>query len=567
MHEYAGASFTAHKGVVYFCHFLDQRVYAVCPGKEPFPLTPESRWRYADLQVDPWRRQLIAVAEDHSSGGEARNFITAIDLEGKRERQVLCEGHDFFASPRLSPDGAKLAWLSWDHPNMPWDSTTLWVAAFDESGRLKAPQKVAGGEGESIFQPEWSPDGTLHFVSDKTGWWNLYRLRESGLEPLCPMDAEFGLPQWVFGLSTYAFDPKGRLLCTYLKDGFGNLAWCESGRLIPIPSPFQDFQLLKAGKSAAAFIGGSPSRAPEVVRVDFTTLETATVRRCREDSIDRGFLSIPQALRFPSVGGREAHAFFYPPCNRDFEASDSGELPPLMVISHGGPTGASSPTLDLSRQFWTSRGFAILDVNYGGSTGYGRKYRDLLKGNWGIIDVEDCIEGARYLAAQRLVDGNRMLIRGGSAGGYTTLCALTFHQVFCAGASYFGVSDLKALLADTHKFESRYDAFLIGPPETSAKLYQERSPIHHTDRLNCPIILFQGLEDRVVPPNQSEMIFEAARQKKLPVAYLPFPGEQHGFRKAENIARAIQAELYFYSRILGFTPAEPIAPVRIENLD
>lgn len=569
VHEYGGGAFTAHRGTLFFVNFSDQRVYRLAEGAEPRPLTPASAWRYADLQVDARRRRIIAVAEDHGGPGEARNFLAAFDWDGSplASPRALAEGHDFFAAPRLSPDGDQLAWLTWDHPQMPWDSSLLWVAPLDESGTPGALTRVTRGGEEAIFQPTWSPQGVLHFVSDRTGWWNLYRLRGENTEALLPMEAEFGLPQWVFGMSTYAFDPQGRILCSYLKDGMATLAWLDGdpARLNPIATDYREFQFVKSGTRSAAFIAGAPSLVSRIARLDFATGKIETVRSSRESSFPEGFLSFAEPISFPSANGRTAHGFFYAPRNQDF-AADPKEVPPLIVISHGGPTGAATPTLALGIQYWTSRGFAVLDVNYGGSTGYGREYRNLLRHQWGIVDVEDCLAGATHLAAAGRADRNRLMIRGGSAGGYTTLCALTFHSLFRAGASHFGVSDIEALLKDTHKFESRYDHFLIGPYHTSQHLYRQRSPIHSTDRLNCPLILFQGLEDKVVPPNQAEMFFEAAKKKGLPVAYVPFEGEQHGFRKAENIARSLEAELYFYSRVFGFETAEQIPPVRIENL-
>jgi dipeptidyl aminopeptidase/acylaminoacyl peptidase len=450
---------------------------------------------------------------------------------------------------------------------MPWDGTELWVGEFMGDGGLGRTERVAGGEHESIFQPEWSPDGLLHFVSDRTGWWNLYRWRDRHIEPLCMMPAEFGRPQWVFGLSTYGFESVGRIICTFTQEGTWRLASLDTSthRLEPIETPYSEVISLRVAPDRAVFCAGSPTEGLSMIQLDFARRGLEVLRRSSQVAIDSGYLSMPRAVEFPTGHGLMAHGFFYPPQNRDYVAP-AGERPPLLVVSHGGPTSATSSTLRLEIQYWTSRGIAVLDVNYGGSTGYGRPYRQRLEGQWGIVDVDDCVNGARYLVERGQVDGNRLAIRGGSAGGYTTLCALTFRGLFRAGASYYGISDLEALARETHKFESRYLDRLIGPYPRRRDLYRERSPIHSTDRLSCPVIFFQGLEDKVVPPNQATLMVEALRAKGVPVAYVPFEGEQHGFRSAQNIKRALDGELYFYSRVFGFALGDPVAPVRIENL-
>ncbi|HEX6708901.1 MAG TPA: S9 family peptidase [Rubrobacter sp.] len=567
VHEYGGGDFAVHDGTVYFSNFADQRLYRRAPGGEPQPLTPETGRRYADMVVDPDPRSLIAVREDHSTpADEPVNEIVGVDLEDGEER-VLVSGNDFYSSPRLSPDGRRLAWLTWNHPNMPWDGTELWVGDLGSDGSPENVEQVAGGQDESIFQPEWSPDGTLHFVSDRTGWWNLYRAGRA--EPLCEMEAEFGLPQWGFGMSTYAFVAPGRIVCSYRERGSSRLAILdtESGELEPLETPYSSISHVHAGEAAGGvvFRGSSPTEATCIVRLDPSTGRHEVLRRSGDLEIDPGYLSIPEPVEFPTARDRTAYAFFYPPKNRDYAAPD-GELPPLLVMSHGGPTEAATTALDPEIQYWTSRGIAVLDVNYGGSTGYGRKYRRRLDGMWGVVDVEDCANGASYLAERGLVDGGRLMITGGSAGGYTTLCALTFRDIFSAGASHFGVSDVEALARETHKFESRYLDRLVGPYPERADLYRERSPIYFTDRLSCPVIFFQGLDDEVVPPNQAETMFAALRKKGLAVSYVPFEGEQHGFRRAENIKRALDGELYFYSRVFGFQLADQVEPVPIENL-
>jgi dipeptidyl aminopeptidase/acylaminoacyl peptidase len=568
VHEYGGGDYLVVDETVYFSNFDDQRLYGQSKDTQPEPLTPNTSMRYADPVLDSKRRRLISVREDHSGEGEAVNTLVSISLEDGSQQRVLVSGNDFYSSPRLSPDGSRLAWLTWNHPNMPWDGTELWVGEFADDGALVHERRVAGGVDESIFQPEWSPDGVLYFVSDRSGWWNLYRERAVGsVESLHEMQAEFGLPQWGFGMSTYAFESAERIVCVYIEKGSSGLASLSTraSSFEKIETPYTDITYLGASKGRAVFRGGSPTEPASIVQLDLATGTAEVLRRSNDLEIDPGYFSIPEAIEFPTEDGLTAHAFFYPPRNRDNIAPE-GELPPLLVKSHGGPTSAATTTLALGIQYWTSRGIGVLDVNYGGSSGYGREYRRRLNDRWGIVDVDDCANGARYLVERGLADGLRLMITGGSAGGYTTLCALTFRDRFKAGASHYGVSDCEALARETHKFESRYLDRLIGPYPERADLYRERSPVHHVDRLSCPVIFFQGLEDKVVLPNQAEMMVDALRAKGLPVAYVPFEGEQHGFRRAENIKRALDGEIYFYSRIFGFDLADEVEPVPIENL-
>ena len=565
VHEYGGGAFTAAGGRVWFVSDRDQCLCSCRPGEAPVALTVPGERRYADLVADTSRARVIAVCEDHAARPEPANTLVAVPFARGGEVVVLASGHDFYSTPRLSPDGTQLAWLAWRHPHMPWDETELWLAQLDGDGRPSGARRVAGGAGESIFQPEWSPDGTLHFVSDRTGWWNLYRWRGGRAEPLCPKEAEFGLPQWAFGMSTYGFASATDIVCSYAERGEWRLAHlAPDGRLTPIDVPFVGFASLTIAAGRAFFIGGAAAAPPALVELDLASSVHQTVRKGATLELDEGYVSVAQAIEFPTSEGRTAYGFYYPPRNRDY-ASPAAELPPLRVRSHGGPTAASDGALKLPIQFWTSRGFAVLDVNYGGSTGYGRAYRERLLGNWGVVDVADCVAGARHLAARGLADPARLTISGGSAGGYTTLCALVFHDAFAAGASHYGIGDLAALASDTHKFESRYTDSLIAPYPAGSALYRERSPLHHADRLARPVIFFQGLDDRVVPPNQAEAMVAVLRAKRLPVAYVAFPGEQHGFRKAQNIVRALEAELDFFARILGFTLADPVEPVAIEN--
>ncbi|HLZ10747.1 MAG TPA: S9 family peptidase [Chloroflexota bacterium] len=568
VHEYGGAAFAVDRGTVYFSNFVDQRLYRQDPGAAPRPLTPAVDLRYADGVVDRARGRLICVREDHrGEPHEAINTIVGVDLERGGEGQVLASGNNFYSSPRLSPDGARLAWLTWNHPTMPWDGNELWIAEVTFDGSLAPAILVAGGPTESIFQPSWAPDGTLYFISDRSDWWNLYRFRAGAVEPVHLVEADVGVPEWNFGLTTYAFTGDGRVVCTYADAAGRRLAVVEpsTGAVSYVETPDTAIGFLHRIGSHVAYVGGSPTTRPAVVLVDLATGARTVIRHAAELTVDPSYLSRPSAIEFPTNNGQTAHGYFYPPANPDFLAPGS-ERPPLIVISHGGPTSSTSTTLNLAYQYWTSRGFAIFDVNYGGSSGYGRAYRQRLNGQWGVVDIDDCVNGALYLVERGLVDGNRLVIRGSSAGGYTTLSALTFRDAFKGGASYYGISDLETMTRDTHKFESRYLDTLIGPYPERRDLYLERSAIHHLDRLSCPVIFFQGLEDKIVPPNQAEVMVAALRAKKLPVAYVAFEGEQHGFRKATSIKRALEAELYFYSRIFGFELADKIDPVEIENL-
>ena len=570
VHEYGGAAMLIDGDTVYFANQADQVLHRQVGDSPPLPFTHDTNLRYADMVLDRRHHRLICVREDHrdvTAGAEAINTIVAIDLTTATQT-VLISGADFYASPRLSPDGNSLAWLCWNHPNMPWDGTALWCATFADDGLLHAAQQIAGAVDDPIFQPSWSPTNVLHFVSERSGWWNLYRLQNGVVEAQAPMEAEFGRPLWNLGMSTYGFDDAGNIICSYAQNGTWHLARidADSGVMHEIATPFRKISDIRVAGQTAVFIGGGPTHADAVVRLDLTNLSLQVLRRAIMLDVDPAYLSVPQVIDFPTTYERTAHAFFYAPANPDF-AAPAGQLPPLLVFNHGGPTASASATLNLMIQFWTSRGFAVVDVNYGGSTGYGRAYRQRLNGQWGIVDVDDALNASRYLVARGLVDPARLAIRGGSAGGYTALAALTFHDVFKAGASYYGVSDLETLARDCHKFESRYLDSLIGPYPQCQDVYIARSPIHFTDQLTSPLILFQGMQDKVVPPAQAQLMFDAVNAKALPVAYLKFEQEAHGFRRSETIQRALEAELYFYGKVFGFTPADTIAPVPIFNLE
>jgi dipeptidyl aminopeptidase/acylaminoacyl peptidase len=601
-HEYGGGAWWVQGRTVWFSNWDDQRLHRLTGRAMPMPATAEPELprgdRWADGGIDSDGRWMLVVREHHPPGGgpaDVVNEVVVLDISGALAPRVLVSGPDFVSDPRFSPDERWVCWLQWSHPDMPWDGTELCVAhlrSTEVGPALSHPEVLAGrpdhgpgghGDGESVSQPRWAPDGSLWFVSDRSGWWNLYRwvppaavggsVREVRLEATVQIDAEIGLPQWVFGQSRYAFLGGDRVVFAYQRDGLDHVAVRSSdGRIVDLDLPYTSVASVQADRDRTVFVGASATSEPAVVSVRIDAAGVAgrpeIVRPPRDLGIGPEWFSVPETIEFPTSGGRTAHALFYPPTNPDATTPSPGDAPPLLVLIHGGPTSAARPMLQLGTQYWTSRGFAVVDVNYGGSTGYGRAYRNQLRGNWGVVDLDDCEAAARWLGEQGRVDPARLCIRGGSAGGYTTLAALAFRDTFAAGASHYGVADLEALATETHKFERRYLDGLIGPYPERRDLYQARSPIHHVERFDRPLIVLQGLEDEVVPPNQAEMIVDALRAKAVPVAYVTFEGEQHGFRQAANIRRALDAELSFYAQVFGFDlpPDERIEPVTVENL-
>jgi dipeptidyl aminopeptidase/acylaminoacyl peptidase len=584
-HEYGGASYYVSQGTIYLVLQDDQRIYQLSPGSsEPKPLTPEGPYRYADITIDAEQQRLICVREDHTlknqlQADEESNALVSVPLDGSQQISVLVDGDDFYSNPEVSPNGQQLSWISWNHPAMPWDNTQCFVADLDNAGLPMDKILIAGdpsaeqnGEKlESVFQPQWSPSGELYLVSDRSNWWNIYRYRANNksepLEAVLPMDAEFATPQWVFGMSTYGFLNEQQIITTYTQQGrwFLGVIDVTSGQLTQLSENYSDISAIRTGEHQAAFIGSAPDQPAQIIHYQNDTLKP--VAASGEVTFDRNNIALPQPLTFKTgqAGKAEAHAFYYPPTNANYQGPTESQ-PPLIVLGHGGPTGATETGFNLKIQYWTSRGFAVLDVNYRGSTGYGRDYRDLLKGQWGIADVEDVCAGAEHLVHQGLANPEQLAIKGSSAGGYTVLAALAFSDTFKAGASLYGIGDLETLARDTHKFEARYLDSLVGPYPEDKATYQARSPINHIDKLNCPAIFFQGLDDKVVPPNQAVAMVDALDSKGIAVAYVPFEGEGHGFRQGPNIQRAMEAEYYFYSQLFGFDVDAAIEPVQIKNL-
>ena len=577
VHEYGGGAYCIHAGVAYCSNFDDQRLYRVDPGTAPVPITPDvpdRRHRFADGSVTPDGSLWIGVRERHAESDRAAdvvNELVAVPTDGASEPRVIAEGRDFYSNPRIAADGSRLCFLAWDLPWMPWDGCELYVATLGSNGELGDLEHLAGTDGEeSIWEPEWSPDGDLVFASDRSGWWNLERVRNGARTTLHPADAEFGYPAWIFGARSFAFLGDGRIVCGFEDAGFTRFGVldAESGELARLDLGLDSWRspYVAAEGAQVVILAGSPTVPTRLVLLDLDTGDVEPLRTSLELELPAGLLSVPVAIDFPTEGGLTAHALFYPPTNPEYE-TPPGEAPPLIVMSHGGPTDAATPTYDVGIQYWTSRGFAVVDVDYGGSTGYGRAYRERLNGQWGVVDLQDCVNAARYLVDQGKADPDRLLITGGSAGGYTTICALTFTDDFAAGATYFGIADLEQFGGgETHKFELQYEHTLIGPYPEQADLYKARSPIHFTDRITTPMLVLQGTDDRIVPPSQAELIVGALRERGVPHAYLLYEGEGHGFRKAENIAGSLEAELSFYAQVLGFEPAGDVAKLGIVNL-
>jgi len=570
VHEYGGGDYWVHEGVIFAVSFSDQRVYRIDDEEsEPVAITPRSEiansLRYANGTVSSDGSTIYCVQENHLDPEHILNQIVCFPSDGSIDPRVIFSGTDFVSSPKISPDGLTLTWLSWDHPNMPWDGTQLHMAQINSDGGLSNRKLIAGGSEESITQPTWSPDGVLHFISDRSGWWNLYFFENEEITRLVELDADFAGPDWQFGFSSYDFMADSSVICTY-KDRDRDIL-IKVGREDSVPEKIQnDYSSISdvsVLNDVIYFIGSSPVVPAELVSISLAENTINTLRQSREATIDASFISEAEFIEFDTTESAKSFALFYPPKHAHSQGAPD-EKPPLLVMSHGGPTSATSTSYNLAIQYWTSRGIAVVDVNYRGSSGFGRAYRNALRNQWGVFDTADCIAAARFLEQRGDVDGSRMAIRGGSAGGYTTLCALTFHDVFQAGASYYGVADAEILATETHKFESRYLDQLMGPYPAARDVYVSRSPIHYANQIRAAVIVFQGLEDQIVPPAQAELMVDGLVQNKLPHVYMTFRGEQHGFRQAANIIKTLESELSFYGQILGFSPPG-ISPIEIVN--
>lgn len=572
VHEYGGGEYWVYEGTVFAVSFTDQRVYRIEDGEsDPVAITAEPELagslRYANGTISPDGITIYCVEENHLDSEQILNRIVSFPSDGSSSPRVIFSGTDFVSSPKISPDGLTLTWLSWNHPNMPWDGTELHSAQINSDGSIKTAKLIAGGSDESITQPSWSPDGVLHFISDRSGWWNLYSYENGEVTSLFELDADFAGPDWLFGFSSYDFMADSSIICTYQGGNRDVLVRISRDGSEPeeIANDYSSISHLSILNDIIYFIGSSPMIPEAVVAISTSVKTIDVIRRSRESIMERSFISQAEFIEFDSTDGAKSYGLFYPP-KHALNQGVTGERPPLLVMSHGGPTSAASASYNLAIQYWTTRGIAVVDVNYRGSSGYGRVYRNALRNQWGIFDTADCIAAAKFLEHRGDVDGTRMAIRGGSAGGYTTLCALTFHDVFRAGASYYGVADAEILATDTHKFESRYLDQLMGPYPDAKDVYVNRSPIHYADQIRAAVIVFQGLEDQIVPPTQAELMVDGLAQNKLPHVYMTFPGEQHGFRQAENIIKTLESELSFYGQVLGFSPPG-ISQVEIVNRD
>ena len=567
VYEYGGACFAVAAGTIYFSNYPDDRLYRHVPGQEPTAIIAEGAMRYADLVIDHARHRLICIREDRRGMGEPKHSIAAVNLDGDEFGDVLFEGSDFVAFPVISPAGDKLAWVAWNHPNMPFYSSSLWLADIQADGALANVQQVTPEQEESITDPRFSPDGELYFCSDRSNYWNLYRYREGEIQHVYSIEAELGNPFWNIGLSMYRFLSSSEIFAAYNDHGSWRVGAIdtETGECREIPTAFTFIIRMEIIKRTAYMVAASPTLPRSLVRLDIDSGEMEILDSSVQYEIDEAYLSPGEHIAYPTDQGLEAYGFYHPPQNPQYKPPP-GELPPLIVDVHGGPTGSTKNALDMGVQYYTSRGFAVLRINYGGSAGYGRKYRNRLRGQWGIVDVEDAINGARYLVEKGLADPERTIIRGGSAGGFTTFAALAFADTFRSGSSLFGISDVEIFHKETHKYESHYCETLVGPYPEARALYRERSAIARADEIDVPLIIFQGAEDRVVPPNQSQFMADSLRKRGVPVVYIEFEGEAHGFRKFETNVCVLQSELSFWGQVFGFEPADDLPPLTIENL-
>lgn len=550
--EYGAKSFVVHRGTVYFVNYADQQVYACAANADPYSVTQDSNSRFADLVVDERRGRLLALRE-RLEKPESVNSICEIVIAGGSVRDLV-GGRDFFNAPRLSPSGDQILWVSWNHPNMAWNGTELWIAPVDAEGTIGAAQKIAGDANHGVCQPQWTSENEICFTGELEEWFNLYRYRAGRTINCFPKNAEFAYPDWTPGQKRYAAGD-GNILAAFVSKGESRLIWLRDDQQEVLPISFANISSIEASENGFYLVASFADQSAAILHWQPESREFQEVYRSYTLAIAKEEIALPKAIDYPSTDGTTAHAWFYEPCNAKFTGLD-GEKPPLIVMCHGGPTDMSTGEFKKSIQFWTNRGYAVVDVNYGGSAGYGRAYRERLRGTWGVVDVHDATSAVQYLAREGKIDPQRVAIRGGSAGGYTTLAALTFTQgIIAVGASYFGVSDPELLAQETHKLESRYLDQLIGPYPEAKAVYQERSPLAHVKNLNCPIIFFQGDEDKVVLPNQSELMFQSLKAKGIRTEYHLYSGEGHGFVRAETVQHSLKAEHGFYAKQFAYTVA------------
>lgn len=566
-HSYGGGEFTVYDNTIFFSNEKDNRLYKLegCNGT-PIPLTSPGDFRYADCSVNSSKNKLYCIREEFFKNKKSEDSIISIDLK-THDMKIVEKGQDFYSSPIVSPDGRNLAWLSWNLPHMMFDTTQLWLADINEDGSVKNKKLILGKKDISIFQPQWSPSNVLYFISDQTGWWNLYRYQRNKIESVYLTPAEFGIVSWEFGPSTYSFVNDNLIAASYLKQGKGYFGFIDVNKkqMQTLNFPYTEFASVKSNPQNVYFFAGGLYSNPAVVELNATTHKTKELQTSLSLNLNHDFISVPKHIEYKALDGKINYAYYYPPKNPNYEAP-KGEKPPLIVLVHGGPTARAAASLVLSKQFWTSRGYAILELNYEGSSGYGRAYRDLLKGRWGIGDRAAAISGALYLVQKGLADPKRLIIKGESAGGYTVLRVLTTSSVFQVGTDYFGVSNLETEYQTTHKLESRYWVGLIGPYPEKKAIYRERSPYFSIDKLSGALLILQGMEDEPVPPAQSEMIYETAKKAGKTVAYITFQNEGHGFRHAESRIKSLEAEQYFYNTIFGMPVKNIKPPIDIANL-
>lgn len=556
VHEYGGAACLLTSQTLYLSNFSDQRLYALDWKQTPpeaQAITAPGPYRYADAIWDEQRQRIICVMEDHSGTSVINRLVAIEPCTGRID--TLVEGADFYAGPRLGPDGQSLCWLSWNHPYMPWDSTQLWLASLEPSGQLSDAQLLAGGPDESIVQANWSPQGQLYFISDRNNFWNIYRYHQGKISACYQGPQEFSKPLWVLGLHSYDFyaaSPDEEVLIAAYNT---NSAWFigkidpVAQKLSPLLGPYPTIKNLHVVGDEVFFIAGHTDDHETLYRYHLKTSCLLPLAHEKLDARFEGYLSTPQLHRFTARDNSSISGFYYPPSNKDYP-HDPSAAPPLIIKTHGGPTSSTSNALDLSIQFWTSRGFALFDLNYRGSCGDGRQHRRALYGQWGIADVDDCISACDRLVQIGLADPNKLIIRGSSAGAYCTLAALTFRNTFKAGTSYYGISDLKLLAETCHKFESHYVQQLLNESDLSQPVYRQRSPLFHAEQLKCPVLFFQGALDKVVPPAQAHHMVKALQDNKIQVAYYEFENEGHGFRQQSTLAKTLQLEWDFYKDVL-----------------